>query len=162
MGVAGAGKTTVGRALGSALEWTFIDADDYHSAENVERMRSGVALTDADRAPWLAALRTAIETALARGDGVVVACSALKQTYRDVLVPAGAARTTRFVFLHASEELVRRRLAAREGHYAGVALAESQLGTLEEPRDALRVDAAAAPAAIVATIRSTFGLTLAR
>lgn len=158
MGVTGAGKTTVGRALADALGWEFIDADDHHSAENVARMRSGIALTDEDRVPWLASLRTAIETTLARGAPVVVACSALKQAYRDALVPMGAADVVRFVFLDAGEQLVRQRLARRTGHYAGAALLESQLATLEEPRDALRLDASASAATLVNGIRAGLGL----
>lgn len=154
MGVAGAGKTTVGRALAECLGWSFIEADDYHSAANVARMRRGVALSDDDRMPWLASVRHAIEVVLAHGDRAVVACSALKHAYRIALTPAKAAQTVRFVFLDASEDLARERLAARRGHYAGVALVESQLATLERPREALRLNAAETPVALVAEIRA--------
>jgi gluconokinase len=154
MGVAGAGKTTVGRALADALGWSFIDADDHHSAENVALMRRGIALSDEDRTPWLASLREAIEATRASGGRAVVACSALKHAYRVALVPTNALEAVRFVFLDASEELVRERLAARRGHYAGVALVESQLATLEPPHDAIRLDAGDTPAALVAEIRA--------
>lgn len=154
MGVAGAGKTTVGRALAEALGWSFIDADDHHSAENVALMRQGIALTDEDRVPWLASVRDAIEARLARDGRAVVACSALKHAYRAALVPANSADAVRFVFLDASEDLARERLAARRGHYAGVALVESQLATLERPQDAIRLDAGESPAALVAEIRA--------
>ena len=158
MGVAGAGKTTVGRLLANALGWSFIDADEYHSAENVALMRRGIALTDEDREPWLASLRGTIEATLARDGRAVVACSALKHAYRLALTPAGAAHTVRFVFLDAGEDLLRERLASRRGHYAGVALVESQLATLERPRDAIRLDAGQTPEALVAEIRAALKL----
>ena len=158
MGVAGAGKTTIGSALAASLGWRFLDADDVHSAENVTRMRDGIPLTDADRAPWLAALRGAIGAMLAAGARTVVACSALKETYRTALVADDWADAVRFVFLHAGEALVRDRLAVREGHYAGVSIADSQFRALEEPAGALRIEAGEKPMAIVAAIRSAFDL----
>ena len=158
MGVAGAGKTTVGRALAKALGWAFIDADDYHSAENVALMRRGIALTDEARIPWLTAVRDAIEATLARGGHAVLACSALKHAYRVALAPANGAETVRFVFLDASEDVLRERLDRRRGHYAGVALVESQLATLERPHDAIRLDARETPAALVAKIRAALRL----
>ena len=158
MGVAGAGKTTVGRALADALGWSFIEADDYHSAENVALMRRGIALSDEDRMPWLAAVRGAIAATLARSGRAVVACSALKHAYRVALAAANATQSVRFVFLDASEDLVRERLAARRGHYAGAALVESQLATLERPRDAIRLNAADTPAALVAEVRAALRL----
>ena len=158
MGVAGAGKTTVGRALANALGWSFIEADDYHGADNIALMRRGIALSDEDRRPWLAAVRGAIEATLARGGCAVVACSALKHAYRVAITPENAAHTLRFVFLDASEDLVRERLAVRRGHYAGVALVESQLATLERPPDAIPLNAAETPAALVAEIRAAMRL----
>jgi gluconokinase len=158
MGVAGAGKTTVGRALADALGWSFIDADDHHSAENVARMRHGIALGDRDRAPWLASLREAIQETLASGARAVVACSALKHAYRVALAPSNAVEAVRFVFLDANEELARERLAARRGHFAGVALVESQLATLERPHEAIRLDAGDTPEALVAEIRAALRL----
>jgi gluconokinase len=142
MGVAGAGKTTVGRALARSLGWDFHDADDFHPAGNVAKMRGGSALTDADRAPWLAALRELLARHLAAGTPVVLACSALRQRYRAALVPAGVAeRDVLFVQLDVSPALARRRLEAREGHYMGAALLASQFETLEAAPAALRLDA---------------------
>ena len=158
MGVAGAGKSTVGRALASALDWRFLDADDFHTAASVARMRSGIALTDDDRTPWLAALRHEITNVLARGERAVLACSALKESYRAALVAPSEHDAVRFVHLEAPTPILHERLERREGHYAGVALLESQLATLEEPSDALRIDGARAPDDIVATIRGTLQL----
>jgi gluconokinase len=156
MGVSGAGKTTVGHVLAASLGWRFIEADDFHTTESVERMRRGIGLTDADRAPWLAALRIEIARLIAAGEPAVVACSALKAAYRRALVPEGASRQVRFVHLEASEAVLRRRLASRAGHYAGPSLLASQLATLERPARALHVDATAPLDAIVARIRAAF------
>jgi gluconokinase len=154
MGPAGAGKTTVGELLAQSLGWRFLDADAFHSPENVGRMRRGIGLTDADRAPWLHAMRNALRDLHARGESVVLACSALKERYRRALVPRGAAKDVRFVYLRVQEPVLRERLAHRSGHYAGPALLGSQLATLEEPRDALWIDASPEPAEIVRRIRS--------
>jgi gluconokinase len=154
MGVAGAGKTVVGRALAAALGWQFIEGDDFHSAANVDKMSHGIPLTDADRAPWLQALCDAIAKAIGAHEHVVVACSALKQAYRDALVPnAAPAGSVRFVFLDVAVAILFQRLAARTHHFAGPALLESQLATLERPRDALAVDGTRPPAEIVRMIR---------
>lgn len=158
MGPAGAGKTTVGLALARSLGWRFLDADEFHSPANVEKMRHGVGLTDADRAPWLAAMQAALQQALAGDTSVVLACSALKEQYRVALTPASAGSRVRFVYLHADEALLRERLAHRTGHYAGPQLLASQLETLEEPPDALWVDASRPPAEIVLQIRRAFAL----
>jgi gluconokinase len=158
MGPAGAGKTTVGVALAQSLGWQFLDADDFHSAANVQKMHRGVGLTDADRAPWLAAMRDALAGALARETNVVLACSALKEEYRRALLPAGDASRVRFVYLRADEAVLRERLAHRKGHYAGAELLASQLETLEEPTDALWVDASRSPAEIVSLIRNALAL----
>lgn len=158
MGPAGAGKTTVGIALANSLGWSFRDADEFHSAENIERMRQGVGLTDADRAPWLAAIRYALEDALGHDQRVVLACSALKAEYRQSLIPANDGASLRFVYLRADEKLLRERLETRHGHYAGPELLASQLQTLEEPREALWIDAALSPSDIVAQIRASFAL----
>lgn len=158
MGPAGAGKTTVGKRLAHSLGWRFLDADDFHTPENVERMRRGIALTDAERAPWLATIRTALERALESDTNVVLACSALKEDYRRALIPPHAERRVCFVYLRADEAVLQERLAHREGHYAGPALLKSQLDTLEEPAGALWVDASLAPEEIVASIRETLGL----
>ena len=158
MGPAGAGKTTVGILLAKSLGWEFLDADQFHSAENVERMRRGIGLTDADRGPWLASMRRALEEELAQGKCAVLACSALKEEYRRALLPANDGDAVRIVYLHADEQLLRERLTNRHGHYAGPELLASQLQTLEEPRDALWVDASLPPNEIVARIRDAFAL----
>src|SRR4029079_7651272 len=103
MGPAGAGKTTIGLALAQSLGWRFLDADDFHSPANVEKMRNGIGLTDDDRAPWLAAMHDALEQALTSATSVVLACSALKESYRRALTPAAAGSRIRFVYLHANE-----------------------------------------------------------
>ena len=143
MGVTGAGKTTVGMALASALGWPFADADDFHSATNVERMRAGVPLTDQDREPWLATLRDRVAAGLRDGDGLVLACSALRQHYRDALVPREAAPgEVAFVHLVLPPAVLTRRLERRVGHFAGESLLDSQLRTLQAPSAtaALRLD----------------------
>lgn len=143
MGVAGAGKTTVGRALADSLGWDFHDADDFHSAANVAKMRAGTPLTDADRAPWLAALRALLERHLQNATPMVLACSALRAAYREALHPADAPPgSVAFVQLDVSPEVAERRLASRQGHYMPASLVASQFATLEEPRGALRLDAA--------------------
>lgn len=137
MGVSGAGKTAVGVQLAGVLGWAFVDADSLHPPENVAKMARGVPLTDRDRAPWLAALRALLSDHGARGESVVLACSALKDRYREVL--GGGQRKVRFVYLKGSRELIHKRLKARAGHYMKAGLLESQFGALERPADALVV-----------------------
>src|SRR4029077_20343200 len=120
MGVAGAGKTTIGRALADELGWRFIDGDDWHTPPAVEKMRGGGALTDADRAPWLAALHGLIAAALDRREHLVLTCSALRERYRVAL--RGTLLSVRFVYLKADEATLRRRLEERAAHFAGPAL----------------------------------------
>jgi gluconokinase len=156
MGVSGVGKTTIGTALAAALGWRFLDADDFHPPANIEKMRAGVPLTDADRAPWLEHLRSLISDALARGEDMVLACSALRHAYRERLT-VDAARQ-RWVYLQLSPEQLQQRLLLRKGHYMPVSLLASQLSTLELPADALTVDAAPPPDAVVASIRAGLGL----
>src|SRR5437868_10619889 len=158
MGPAGAGKTTVGVLLAKSLGWRFLDADDFHSAESIDRMHRGIPLTDAERAPWLRAIRDALRDLLAGGVNVVLACSALKEKYRKALVPKTAAGDVRFVYLRAAESVLRQRLTHRSGHYAGPELLASQLETLEEPRDALWVDASRELSEIADEIRRELGL----
>jgi gluconokinase len=150
MGVSGAGKTTVGKLLASQLGWEFADADDYHSATNVEKMRNGIPLTDADRGPWLESLRLVIVAWIAAGKNGVLACSALKKAYRDVLIVGPEVRV---VYLKGDRELLRDRLLLRRGHYMKEAMLESQIATLEEPGDAIVVDARRTPEEIVREIR---------
>ncbi|HTX66579.1 MAG TPA: gluconokinase [Opitutaceae bacterium] len=154
MGAAGAGKTTVGRKLATRLggRWRFDDADDFHPAANVAKMAGGTPLTDADRAPWLEALRAHLAACAARGESVVLACSALKEAYRRRLVPGGVA--TQFVYLRGDEATLRSRLRRRQRHFMPAALLRSQLADLEEPAPgaALVVDAARPPADAVERI----------
>jgi gluconokinase len=151
MGVSGSGKTTVGKLLAQALGAEFAEGDDYHPPENVERMRRGIPLDDADRWPWLETLSKEIERWLAAGQTVVLACSALKQSYRDVL--AKGRPGVRFVYLEGDEALLRSRLERRRGHYMPASLLESQIAALEPPADAITVDVGGTPEAIAAEIR---------
>jgi gluconokinase len=139
MGVAGSGKTTVGSEAARRLEWSFVDADDLHAPANRAKMRAGEPLTDSERAPWLAAVRRAIDEHLHRGQSVVVACSALRRDYRRVL--GDGEPRVHFVWLDVPTADLRERLAARRGHFAGPALLESQMDTLEPPLEGKRVEA---------------------
>jgi carbohydrate kinase (thermoresistant glucokinase family) len=151
MGVSGSGKTAVGTRLARALGGEFAEGDDYHPPANVAKMRSGVPLDDADRQPWLETLAREIGAWLDAGKTVVLACSALKQRYRDVL-KAGRPGV-RFVFLKGDEALIRKRLAGRRGHYMPASLLASQFAALEAPGDAVTVGIEGTPDAIVAEIR---------
>lgn len=135
MGVSGSGKSLIGEAFARSLGVAFVEGDAYHQPENVARMAAGIPLTDADRRGWLAALAARIGEAKRAGEGLVVSCSALKRSYRDVLrVLAGAgAEDVRFIFLKGSRELIASRLAERHGHFMPSSLLDSQLATLEEP-----------------------------
>ncbi len=155
MGVSGAGKTTVGELLASELRWEFADADNYHSAGNIDKMRDGIALTDADRAPWLGALRDQIAAWLAAGKSAVLACSALRRVYREELEVSSEVK---FVYLKVGPELLRQRLLERRGHYMTEKMLASQLATLEEPDAGLAVDGERTPEEIVGKVRSRFGL----
>lgn len=154
MGVSGVGKTTVGAVLAERLGWTFHDADDYHPESNIQKIKRGMPLTDADRLPWLAALRELIRAA---GDtGMVLACSALKQSYRDYL--REGREDVAFVFLKGNRTLIEKRLERRKGHFAGPEILDSQFKDLEEPEDALVVDASRDPQSIADEIISALGL----
>jgi carbohydrate kinase (thermoresistant glucokinase family) len=156
MGVAGCGKTTVGRGLAEALWWEFIEADDLHPAGNVAKMSAGIALTDADRAPWLAAVRGAIDACIGRGSRAVVACSALKETHRLILAPDPAG--VRFAHPRGDYSLIKDRLGGRTGHFMKESLLRSQFETLEEPAYALTLDAAEAPDVLINRIREALGI----
>ena len=156
MGVTGCGKTKVGLMLAEVCGWDFLDADDFHPAENVAKMTTGVALTDEDRWPWLERLNKFLLDRERQGKSLVLACSALKQAYRDRLARGCAA--ARLVFLDGDIELIRARLAARQGHYMNPKLLDSQFAILERPRDALRLDVAASPAELVRSIRKALAL----
>lgn len=156
MGVSGAGKTTLGRALATALDWDFADGDGFHPPANLAKLRAGTPLDDTDRAPWLAALRAEIDRRLAAGSPLVLACSALRQTYRDHL---WADRTRmRLVFIDGRRDTLAARLAGRSGHFMPAMLLDSQLATLERPADAVRVDAESTTGLQVAAVRSALGL----
>jgi gluconokinase len=157
MGVSGSGKTTVGKVLAGELGWTFLDADDYHPAANIEKMRRGIALNDDDRRPWLQALRRRVDEACDRGENVVLACSALKHSYQEYL-EQDVPRLVHYVYLYGSEELIARRLAARKGHFMNPGLLHSQFETLEPPEEAVRIDVTPAPEVIAAEIRRRLGL----
>jgi gluconokinase len=157
MGIAGAGKTTVGEALAAALRWRFCDADAFHSTENVDKLRRGIPLTDEDRAPWLREIRTALRGWIERGESVVLACSVLKTSYRDHIVDGHDAQV-KIVYLKADPSLLRRRLVERTGHFMGESLLASQLAILEEPTGALVLDAGQAAGVLVEQIRHAFSL----
>jgi len=156
MGVAGSGKTTIGTRLAAELGWPFADGDDYHPAANVEKMRNGIALTDEDRAPWLATLRGLITNWISQGMNAILACSALRQAYRDEL---RVSSQVQFVFLHASRHVLQERLHARAGHYMKENMLNSQLATLEVPHDALAVDVSGSLDESVRELRAQLNLT---
>jgi gluconokinase len=149
MGVTGSGKTTIGTLLAARLAWLFADADDFHSAANKEKMRKGIPLTDADRLPWLAAMHEQIAKWIASKQNAVLACSALKRSYRHQLWNGPEVK---FVYLRGSYEFIAERLRARKGHFADEHILAGQFADLEEPSDALVVDISASPDEIVAEI----------
>jgi gluconokinase len=152
MGVAGVGKTTIGQLLSGKLGWPLFDADEFHSAASIEKMRSGIPLEDADRWPWLDRMNAMIRQKEARGESVLLACSALKQVYRDRLAKGTA--EVRWVYLHGRFELIRQRLDARKGHYMKAGLLESQFAALEEPEYALSFEIEDSPDSIADAILS--------
>lgn len=157
MGVSGTGKTTIGKVLAATLGWNLVEGDDYHPITNVEKMRGGIPLTDEDRCPWLKALRQRIEEACEQGENIVLACSALKREYRQYLERHDL-ECVYYVFLHGSEELIRRRLTERKGHFMDPNLLQSQFEALEVPEGTLQVDITPSPEEIAAEIRHKVGL----
>jgi len=155
MGPTGSGKTTIGTLLAAQLGWQFADADSFHPPANIEKMSHGIPLTDADRAPWLATMRSAIVQWIADGANVVLACSALKNAYREEL---RVGPEVKIVYLKGSYELFRQRILGRHGHFAGEGILAGQFADLEEPADAVTVDAAHTPEEIVAEIRTKLAL----
>lgn len=151
MGVTGAGKTTIGKLLSAQLGWRFYDADDYHSAENIRKMASGVALTDEDRRPWLQQLHKLIVDHKDRNENGVLACSALKNAYRSIL---SADADVAVVYLKADPDVIRARLGSRRGHYMSQRLIESQFLDLQEPEACIILDAALPAEQIVSVIFS--------
>jgi len=156
MGVTGVGKTTIGELLASLLGWHFADADQFHPKSNVEKMSRGFALTDADRAPWLSAMRSAIQQWISQNRSAVLACSALKQAYRDELK---VGPEVRFVYLRGTYDVVAEQLRMRHGHFATETILADQFATLEEPKDAIVIDVGRDPESMVAQIRAQLGLT---
>jgi gluconokinase len=144
MGVCGSGKTCVGRALAEHLGWRFLDADDFHPQPNVDKMAAGVPLEDADRWPWLDRLAAELACVEAGGGQAVLACSALRQRYRDRLSKGQTAQATarklRWIYLKGDAETIAPRMASRRGHFMPASLLESQFAALEEPADAIVVD----------------------
>lgn len=151
MGVAGSGKSTVGRLLAGELGWDYFEADDFHPPENVAKMSRGEPLDDRDRGPWLAAIRARMEACREAGTPGVFTCSALRQAYRQQLLTglAGVA----LVHLHGDDETLRRRMLARSDHFMKADLLRSQLDTLEVPADAQTLDVRLPPDRLVAEIR---------
>lgn len=160
MGVAGSGKTTIGSQLAEQLGWPFYEGDDFHPPENVAKMKSGVPLTDADREPWLQALADLIRNLIANNNSAVLTCSALKSEYRRLLKSAAGARTeqVRFVYLRISPSVAEQRLRQRKQHFMPAGLAQSQFQTLEEPDDAVAVDATLNADEAIAQIKQSLGL----
>ena len=156
MGVSGAGKSTVGARLARSLGWTFLDGDELHPERNREMMSHGIALTDTDRQPWLDAVRQAIERFLSAGANAVIACSALKESYRRRII-ADPSRV-KVVYLKGPQELIASRLRDRSGHFMSAELLQSQFDALEEPHDAITADISASPDAVVASIRAQLGI----
>jgi gluconokinase len=156
MGVSGSGKTTIGRLLAQDLGWPFYDGDDFHSQANIDKMRQGIPLTDDDRDSWLTALRHQIDTLIADRQSAVLACSALKQAYRDRL--GGDRPEVRFIYLKGDYALIRQRLQERQGHFMKADLLVSQFATLEEPKGVPAINIVQEPEAIVGSIKRALGL----
>jgi gluconokinase len=150
MGVSGSGKTMVGKELAAALNFVFSDADEFHSEANVAKMKNGIALSDADRLPWLLSMRAAIEEWQGDERGHVLACSALKASYRKIL--ASSDSEVAFVYLKGSFDLIKQRLSERKGHFFNPELLRSQFAALEEPQDAIVVDISLDPRHILDVI----------
>ena len=138
MGVAGCGKTTVGKSLAKHLGWDFYDADDFHPPKNISKMTNGIPLNDVDRLPWLATLRKLISSSLTHNRPSVLACSALKESYRQQMLADN--ESAQIVFLKGSYDLIWSRLSMRKDHYMKPQMLQSQFETLEEPANALTVD----------------------
>ena len=155
MGPAGSGKTTVGELFAAQLKWDFADADTFHPPANIQKMAHGIPLHDEDRIPWLHSIREAMLQWDAQRRNVVLACSALKRSYRELLQINS---NVKLVYLKGSYELFRERLRSRKGHFAGEQILAGQFADLEEPTDAITIDAAQSPEQIVAEIRKQLAL----
>ena len=155
-GVAGAGKTTVGERLADDLGWAFFDGDAFHPPANVEKMRNNISLTDADRFPWLTALRRHIDDLVRHEAAAVITCSALKKAYRDLLLDGPG--DVRLVFLKGDFALIRQRMEKRRGHYFKADLLRSQFDALEEPDSGLIIDIVQPVESMVQEIRRALGV----
>jgi gluconokinase len=155
IGVAGSGKTTLGQAMAEATGWPFLDGDDFHPPANIKKMKSGQPLDDHDRAPWLLRLRQEIEKALEKKRPLLMACSALKLSYREVLQRDD--KRVKFIYLNASRELIRQRLEARPDHFMPAGLVDSQFEALEVPAgEALALDASLPAEALLEQVYGAF------
>lgn len=150
MGVSGSGKSTVGSMLAGRLGWTFYEGDEFHPPENIERMSRGISLSDEDRFPWLASIRSEIGACIDNGTDAVFACSALRSRYRAFL--AAGVPDIHFVYLKGDPRVIRARMKIRRDHYMKADMLDSQLGSLEEPDDAIVVDIGDLPHDIVSRI----------
>jgi gluconokinase len=157
MGVTASGKTTIGTKLATAEHWQYAEGDDYHSEANKAKMHAGIPLTDADRAPWLATLHEVLLGWYRSGTSGVMACSALRQSYRDELAEGISPADLRFVLLEVPKEVLQERLAERKNHYMSPALLDSQIATLETPKDAIRVAGDRPPDEVVSEIMAALG-----
>lgn len=157
MGVAGSGKTTIGELLAVDLKWQFFDGDDFHSPESLNKMKQGTALNDSDRKPWLDRLQKQIAKADRQGSNIIIACSALKKSYRDYLQKDHT--EVIFVHLRGDFSLILKRLEQRAGHFYKADLLPSQFAELEEPTDALTINVSMAPSAVVQFIKSRLKIT---
>jgi gluconokinase len=151
MGVAGSGKTTIGKLLAESLGWKYFDADEFHSASSIEKMKNGIPLVHADRQPWLESLQQVIRETLEKSESAVMACSALKQSYRDLLL---IDERVRLVYLKGEYDLIQKRLQDRSEHFMNPQLLQSQFDALEEPTEGLHVDIESSPREIVQLIRT--------
>lgn len=156
MGVSGSGKSTIGQLLAESLQWQFYDADDFHSPESIAKMSKNIPLQDSDRMPWLMQLQKAIDHWLETQNNVVLACSALKDSYRIMLWRDS--QQMRLVYLKGPEKLIQQRLQSRYNHFMSANLLETQLDILEEPQTALYVDISNSPLKIVAQIQTDLQL----
>ncbi|HLH08266.1 MAG TPA: gluconokinase [Terriglobales bacterium] len=150
MGVSGSGKTTIGQLLSAQMNWPFLDGDSLHSAANVAKMAAGIPLTDEDRRPWLESLHEVIQGWITQHKNGIIASSALKKTYRQILVTGPDVKV---VYLHGSYELIYQRMQHRPGHYMKADMLQSQFAALEEPVNAIVVDITPPADQIVAEIR---------
>jgi gluconokinase len=154
MGVSGSGKTTVGKALARRLGWDFFDADDFHPAENIAKMASGIPLSDSDRSPWLAALHNLLSSTLKSNHHPVLACSALKETYRAQLLDG--IDNVEIIYLKGSYELIWSRMSGRDGHYMRPEMLRSQFAVLEQPENVFSLDVSMSPQDMVGKIVETY------